>query len=163
MCGIVGVICIGSEVRIDVESIRAAAGLLERRGPNDSGTWIGARAGFGHRRLAVIDTSSAGHQPMTSPDARYVLVFNGEIYNYRELRDEIGNAYPWQGHSDSEVVLAAYIRWGPDCLGHFHGMFAFAIWDTENQSLFAARDRMGVKPLYYHHSSERLVFAITLS
>ena len=96
---------------------------------------------------------------MTSPDARYVLVFNGEIYNYRELRDEIGNAYPWQGHSDSEVVLAAYIRWGPDCLGHFHGMFAFAIWDTENQSLFAARDRMGVKPLYYHHSSERLVFA----
>ena len=159
MCGIVGVICISSEVRIDAESIKSGAELLKRRGPNDSGIWIGARAGFGHRRLAVIDTSSAGHQPMTSPDKRYVLVFNGEIYNYRALRDEMGNSYPWQGHSDSEVVLAAYIHWGSDCLSRFHGMFAFAIWDTENQTLFAARDRMGVKPFYYHHSPERFVFA----
>lgn len=96
---------------------------------------------------------------MTSPDRRYVLVFNGELYNFRALRDKIGNAYDWQGHSDSEVVLAAYIHWGPDCLSHFHGMFAFAVWDTEQQSLFAARDRMGVKPLYYHHSAGRFVFA----
>jgi asparagine synthase (glutamine-hydrolysing) len=96
---------------------------------------------------------------MTSPDQRYVLVFNGELYNFRALRNEIGNAYAWQGHSDSEVVLAAYIHWGPDCLSRFHGMFAFAVWDTEQQTLFVARDRMGVKPLYYHHSAGRFVFA----
>lgn len=109
---------------------------------------------FGHRRLAILDLSPAGHQPMLSADGRFVMVLNGEVYNYHELREKLP-APPggWKSDSDTEVILGAYAHWGPDCLRHFHGMFALAIWDRQEQTLFVARDRMGVKPLYYHYSS----------
>lgn len=160
MCGIVGAISASSdEGLVNPDVIRAAADRLATRGPDDFGVWIRDGAGFGHRRLSVIDTSSAGHQPMTTEDGRFVLVFNGEVYNHAELRREIGAAYSWRGHSDSESVLAAYSCWGPACVSRFHGMFAFAIWDTQRRVLFAARDRMGVKPFYYHHSPGHFAFA----
>jgi len=159
MCGIVGFICNSTRSHIDSKSIEAAADLLSKRGPDDHGIWMGDGAGFGHRRLSVIDTSQTGHQPMESPDGRYILLFNGEIYNYQELRVNIGGSYAWQGRSDSEVVLAAYIHWGANCVQRFHGMFAFAIWDTKSRILFAARDRLGVKPFYYHNSNDVFAFA----
>ena len=159
MCGIVGFINKDARSHIDPQSIESAADLLSKRGPDDHGIWVGDGSVFGHRRLSVIDTSPAGHQPMESPDGRYILVFNGEIYNYQELRVDIGDSYSWQGHSDSEVVLAAYICWGANCVERFHGMFAFSIWDTKSRILFAARDRLGVKPFYYYSSKDVFAFA----
>ena len=155
MCGIVGLISRG---KVEANVVDAAARLLGKRGPDDSGVWCEADVGLGHRRLSVIDPSPAGHQPMISPDGRYVIVFNGEIYNHLALRDELG-ALEWQGHSDTETVLCAYASWGAGCLEKFHGMFAFAIWDRHEHQLFAARDRMGEKPFYYHHEGADFAFA----
>lgn len=155
MCGIVGLV--GKE-GMEPKTVAAAAKALWRRGPDDDSIWVGVGAAFGHRRLAVIDPSSAGHQPMVSSDSRYVIVFNGEIYNHMEIRNELGDM-SWKGHSDTETVLAAYTRWGVECLKKFHGMFDFAIWDKVEQQLFAARDRMGVKPFYYHHDASVFAFA----
>ena len=105
---------------------------------------------FGFRRLAILDLSPAGHQPMSSPDGRFWLIFNGEVYNYLELREELrGFGHGFRSGSDSEVILAAYAQWGPECLARFNGMWALAIWDRVERSLFLARDRFGVKPLYY--------------
>lgn len=160
MCGILG---------LQAESLRSgeyepillrAAESLRSRGPDDTGAWLEGDIGLAHRRLAIIDLSLAGHQPMSSDDGRLVIVFNGEIYNFMALRDEIyPNGHDWRGHSDTEVVLAAYLKWGKACLNRFNGMFSFAIWDRQSRTLFAARDRMGVKPFYYHHSSARFAFA----
>lgn len=159
MCGIVGVIQYDGDA-VDAERVRRSADLLAKRGPDDCGVWTGENAGFGHRRLSILDLSSAGHQPMVSPDGRYVIVYNGEIYNYREIRNEVGNLTgEWSGNSDTEVILASYVKWGTACLERFHGMFAFAIWDRKEKTLFAARDRMGVKPFYYHRSSGCFAFA----
>ena len=144
MCGIVGLV---QREAVSSELLDEAARQLWRRGPDDAGVWSENGAGLGHRRLSVIDPSSAGHQPMVSPDGRYVIVFNGEIYNHMEVREELGND-GWKGHSDTETVLIAFARWGSNCLGKFHGMFAFAIWDRREKRLFAARDRMGEKPFY---------------
>lgn len=155
MCGIVGLVGIQD---ISPNTIAEATNMLWRRGPDDSGTWIGANSAFGHRRLAVIDPTPTGHQPMVSADNRYVIVFNGEIYNHMEVRAELKDV-SWNGRSDTETVLAAYSRWGANCLNKFHGMFAFAIWDEVEQKLFAARDRMGVKPFYYYHDSNVIAFA----
>jgi len=124
---------------------------LEHRGPDDAGSWVDAEAGvaLGHRRLSIIDLSSEGHQPMCSPCGRYVMSFNGEIYNYRDLRREL-ESLPWRGHSDTEVMLAAISEWGVEkALVRFNGMFAFALWDRRDRLLHLARDRMGEKPLYY--------------
>ena len=125
------------------------------RGPDADGLYVdpSGRAGLGHNRLSIIDLSAAGHQPMASHDGRLQLVFNGEIYNYLELRAEL-NDYPYHSRTDSEVILAAYERWGRACLDHFIGMFSFAIWDEREQRLFAARDRFGQKPLYYHQQPD---------
>lgn len=155
MCGIVGLI--DGAQSVFSKDIDRAADTLRQRGPDDAGSWTEAGVGLGHRRLAVIDMSSAGHQPMMSADGRYVLVFNGEIYNFRELRSQFPD-HVWRSESDSEVILEAYAMWGPKCLDRFRGMFAFAIWDREAQTLFAARDRLGVKPFYYHHSGLRFAF-----
>ncbi len=158
MCGIVGLIDLRAYV--DPGKVREAADLLYRRGPDDSGAWVEGGVGLGHRRLAVLDLTPAGHQPMTSPDGRYVIVFNGEIYNFLEIRRQLDDKNgAWRSHSDTEVILAAYIRWGVNCVKKFHGMFVFAIWDRHKKAIFAARDRMGVKPFYYHHSLEYLAFA----
>jgi asparagine synthase (glutamine-hydrolysing) len=158
MCGIAGLIDFHAEV--DSAAIAAAAKTLSKRGPDDCGVWTSANVGFGHQRLAIVDLSPSGHQPMVSSDGRYVIAFNGEIYNYRELRQQLEKkGQRWAGKSDTEVILRAYAEWGSACLGNFYGMFSFAIWDRFERVLFAARDRMGVKPLYYHHSSTHFAFA----
>jgi len=130
---------------------------IEHRGRDDQGVWIsepidqnGRRACFGHRRLAIIDTSPAGHEPMLSPDGRFVLTFNGEIYNYRELREQLRSlGHEFRSDSDAEVLLAAISEWGWDALGHLNGMFAFAVWDNKERTLTLVRDHVGIKPLYY--------------
>ena len=158
MCGIVGMVDFRG--RADPDTLRAAASTLQKRGPDDAGVWAEEIAGLGHRRLAIIDITPAGHQPMATPDGRYLIVFNGEIYNFADLRRELTTeGQPWRSNSDTEVILAAYAKWGVDCLARFHGMFALAIWDRQRKELFAARDRMGVKPFYYHHSHACFAFA----
>lgn len=159
MCGIVGIIR-NDEERVDFNDIRNAADLLKKRGPDDSGVWLEENLGFGHRRLSIIDLTDAAHQPMVSHDERYIIVYNGEIYNFVELRQHLADSIEhWKSNSDTEVILAAYFKWGVECVNRFHGMFAFAIWDRQEKVLFAARDRMGVKPFYYHYSNECFAFA----
>lgn len=147
MCGLSGIF--GQQwQRSELECMVATQ---RHRGPDDNGTWIDPSgvAGLGHNRLSILDLSPAGHQPMSNSDGSLWIVLNGEIYNYLELREEL-NAYPFRSRTDTEVILAAYERWGEQCLDHFIGMFAFLIWDARARRLFAARDRFGVKPLYYH-------------
>ena len=127
------------------------------RGRDDSGTWVSEpidsssrRACLGHRRLAIIDTSPAGHEPMLSHDGRYVLTFNGEIYNYRELREELRSlGHEFRTDCDAEVLLEAISEWGWDAVSRLNGMFAFAVWDNTNRTLTLVRDHVGIKPLYY--------------
>src|SRR6266849_4573088 len=152
MCGIAGLISLDPETRIG-----AMLQTIEHRGRDDEGVWTspaiddaGRRVGFGHRRLSIIDTSSAGHQPMLSADGRFVLILNGEIYNYRELREQLAvKGRSFRTQSDTEVLLAAWVEWGEECLPRLNGMFAFALWDNKERTLFLARDRVGIKPLYY--------------
>jgi asparagine synthase (glutamine-hydrolysing) len=142
------------------------ASVLAHRGPNDSGVWVDPQCGLGlaHRRLSILDLSADGHQPMISAGGRHVLVFNGEIYNYRDLRRNVENlGYEFRGHSDTEVMLAVISQWGIDnALRLFNGMFAFALWDRWERVLTLARDRLGEKPLYYGVAGERFVFASEL-
>ncbi len=157
MCGIVGIVDFHSNV--DQGSVSRAAATLRLRGPDDAGVWTSENVGLGHQRLSILDVSPGGHQPMDSADGRYVIVYNGEIYNFREIRQELrGSDTGWRSQSDTEVILEAYARWGPRCVEHFHGMFALAIWDRETRVLYAVRDRMGVKPFYYHYSSDCFAF-----
>lgn len=148
MCGIAGLFGHGWEA----DQLQRMVTHQRHRGPDGQGTYQdpGNRGALGHNRLSIIDLSQAGAQPMTSPDGRLVISFNGEIYNYLELRGELSAAYSFRSCSDTEVILAAYERWGEACVDHFVGMFALMIWDANEQRLFAARDRFGVKPLYYH-------------
>ena len=136
-----------------------ALSSLAHRGPDDSGTWEDESGNclMGHRRLSVIDLSSAGRQPISDPSGRYHLVFNGEIYNYIELRAELRSRWEFQTNSDTEVLLAAFVIWGEACLHKFIGMFSFAVWDSHRHELFAARDRFGVKPLFYSCGSGDVV------
>jgi asparagine synthase (glutamine-hydrolysing) len=158
MCGIVG--HIDFRCGPDADSIRAAAATLYKRGPDDMGVWTSESVALGHQRLSIIDLTASGHQPMVSADGRYVIVFNGEIYNFQELRQQLDlNNTHWRSQSDTEVILAAYKLWGAECLHRLHGMFSFAIWDELGKVLFAARDRMGEKPFYYHHSEDCFAFA----
>ena len=158
MCGIVGVFDSGAHLP-PPERFAACLDRLQRRGPDDAGTWSNSVLRLGHRRLAIIDLSPTGHQPMVSADGRFVIVFNGEIYNHGELRPQLSPPGGWAGSSDTETLLEAYRQWGPGCLERLNGMFAFAIWDNTERRLFVARDRMGVKPLYYSWSDGRFVFA----
>jgi asparagine synthase (glutamine-hydrolysing) len=159
MCGFVGALSHGGPL-LPPERLAAATRALRRRGPDDSGMWADSQVQLGHRRLAVLDLTPAGHQPMETADGRFVIVFNGEIYNHLELRERLP-APPsgWRGTSDTETILEAFRAWGPECLSRLNGMFAFAIWDRTEQRMFLARDRMGVKPLYYAYRAERLTFA----
>ncbi len=151
MCGIVGLFGPGWEQ----EQLEAMVARQRHRGPDDAGVYVNASrtAGLGHNRLSIIDLSSAGRNPMADRDGRRWIVFNGEVYNYLELRAELGG-YPFRSRTDTEVVLAAYERWGAACLDRLIGMFAFLVWDEAEQTLFAARDRFGVKPLYYSHGAD---------
>jgi asparagine synthase (glutamine-hydrolysing) len=156
MCGIVGAnLGPGAEVRLD-----EGVACLEHRGPDDKGTWSEGEARLGFRRLSIIDLSEAGHQPMASPDGRYVIVFNGEIYNFQELRDALeAKGERFRGHSDTEVLLRLFAREGLEgCLAHLRGMFAFAVWDRNEKRLSLARDRLGVKPLVYAETSRGFLF-----
>ncbi|GGG99529.1 asparagine synthetase B [Polaribacter pacificus] len=153
MCGISGII--GSGFNRDLLSKMIE--IQQHRGPDSSGEYVRDGACLGHNRLSIIDLSEAANQPFFDTTERYIIVFNGEIYNYLELKSEL--EYNFKTNSDTEVLLAAYIKWGKDCLHKLNGMFSFAIWDSTEKKLFAARDRFGVKPLYYHHSEETFYFA----
>ena len=161
MCGICGELRFDGQAPLR-ETLEAMTGRLARRGPDASGFYSAGPLALGHRRLAVIDLSERSNQPMVDETLGLVLVFNGTIYNYPELREQlIAKGYQFFSEGDSEVILKAYAEWGEDCPKHLHGMFAFAIWDTARQSLFLARDRFGIKPLYYSFGSACLRFAST--
>ena len=155
MCGIAGIL----GALVSQTSLDCMTDSLTHRGPDGRGTWIDPlhEVGLGHRRLSIIDLSEAGQQPMSGANGRLQIVFNGEIYNYRELRAELRD-YPYCSHSDTEVILAAYDRWGVQCVEQFNGMFAFAIWDSDRHELFCGRDRLGVKPFFYAQHNGQLLF-----
>ena len=160
MCGIAGILS-PDPVYINRERLKKMTDAIAHRGPDAEGSWISpcTHAGLGHRRLSIIDLSTAGSQPMHYLD-RYTIIHNGEIYNYLELRSLLqSKGYSFQSHSDTEVILAAYDHYGPGCLQYFDGMFAFAIWDQQERQLFLARDRFGEKPLFFYHDKQQFLFA----
>ena len=163
MCGICGFI---SKKRITLEQLKHMNDTMYHRGPNDSGEEIFQASadycvGLAQRRLSILDLSMLGHQPMHSANERLVITYNGEIYNFLELREELKD-YPFKSHCDTEVILAAYLKWGISCVDKFQGMFAIALYDRETKELFLVRDRIGKKPLYYWIDGENLVFASEL-
>ncbi|MCG6957573.1 MAG: asparagine synthase (glutamine-hydrolyzing) [Gemmatimonadetes bacterium] len=168
MCGFVGVFSAQRTSADDLgRDIRRMAEQLQHRGPDDEGLWTEPALGIalGFRRLAIIDISPAGHQPMVSPSGRYVIVFNGEIYNYVEIRRELtaASSVPFRGHSDTEVLLAAFDRWGiADTVAKCTGMFAMAVWDTRERRITLVRDRMGIKPLYVYAKDGLVLFGSEL-
>lgn len=148
MCGIAGIFHCGTPKPVDPARVKAMCDAIAHRGPDGEGVWTAQGVALGHRRLSIIDLAGSP-QPMASPDGRAMLVFNGEIYNFIELRRELeGRGHRFRTQGDSEAILAAWREWGPDCLSRLHGMFAFAIYDMDARTLFLARDRLGVKPLY---------------
>ena len=149
MCGVVGILNFTGEPASPAV-LRRMTDAIAHRGPDGEGFYHDGGVGLGHRRLAIIDLSPAGRQPMISQDAQVVLSYNGEIYNFQELRLELEElGYRFQSKTDSEVVLHAWHRWGRDCVERFNGMFAFAVWDQRDCALYLVRDRFGIKPLYY--------------
>ena len=163
MCGIVGVG--NADIREDRDWLTIARDELVHRGPDAFGEWWSdcGRVGLAHRRLSILDLSPTGHQPMHMSDAGLSIIFNGEIYNFRELRHQLENlGHNFCSQSDTEVLLAAYAQWGTDCLGRLNGMFAFALFDSMQKRLFIARDRVGEKPLFYYHKANQLYFASEL-
>jgi asparagine synthase (glutamine-hydrolysing) len=164
MCGIVGFFSQNQFERLS-GCLDIATQTLSHRGPNNAGRYLSATngVGLGHRRLSILDLSDAGNQPMEHPNGRYTIIFNGEVYNFVELKKALKlRGHIFRSHSDTEVVLNAYHEWGIDCVHKFIGMFAFAIWDNSAKRLFAARDRMGIKPLYYYFKDGTLIFASEL-
>jgi asparagine synthase (glutamine-hydrolysing) len=158
MCGITGFINLNGDPASPV-ILKKMTNAIAHRGPDGEGHWVEGNVGIGHRRLAIIDLSPAGHQPMISADHRYVLSYNGEIYNYRELRTDLEAEGVWfRSNTDSEVVLYALAQWGTDALLKFNGMFALALWDRKEQTLLLARDRYGIKPLYYATQGKTFAF-----
>jgi len=158
MCGIVGVI----GTQIPKEMLEKMTNVLAHRGPDDGGIYQDKYANLGHRRLSIIDLSPLGRQPMFDNDKKLIIVYNGEIYNYLELKKELSDGYHFRTATDTEVILAAYLKWKDNCVLHFNGMFAFAIWDIEKHRLFCARDRLGIKPFYYCMHDDCLAFASEL-
>ena len=155
MCGIAGVI--GENATVDV--LNKMLSVQQHRGPDFTGKYLNHHVALGHNRLSIIDLKPSANQPFFSNDERYILIFNGEIYNYIELKKKLKNSYDFHTDSDTEVLLAAYLKWGNQCLSKLNGMFSFFIWDTLKEELFAARDRFGVKPFYYGLKEESFYFA----
>ncbi|MEO5574200.1 MAG: N-acetylglutaminylglutamine amidotransferase [Gammaproteobacteria bacterium] len=159
MCGISGELRFDGQTP-DLAAVARMKDALARRGPDSEGDYHDGPLAFGHRRLAVIDLSERSHQPMIDRELGLALVFNGTIYNFHELRRELsGRGYQFFSDGDTEVIIKAYAAWGERCVEHMQGMFAFALWDSKNQKLFLARDRLGIKPLYYSRSENYLRFA----
>ena len=164
MCGIVGFRTNRDFSRLR-DALPEATSRLVHRGPDDTGLFFDQESGvgLGHRRLSVIDLSEAGRQPMASDDGMVNIVYNGEIYNFQEIRSTLaGHGHHFRTETDTEVILNAYMEWGMDCLTRFVGMFALALWDSRSRLLFLARDRLGIKPLYYHFTPGELIFASEL-
>lgn len=163
MCGIAGIFHLETAKPVDPDRVRTMADALAHRGPDGSGVWTAQGVGFGHRRLSIIDLES-GAQPMATPDDKLVTIFNGMIYNFRKVRAELeAHGHVFRTTSDTEVILHGWRQWGPACVEHFDGMFAFALYDDDAKTLFLGRDRLGVKPLYYTEVSDgSLIFASEL-
>src|SRR6266542_3957856 len=168
MCGIAGYVERRESPTLDrlKEDVRIMASCLSHRGPDDSGVWADPQNGiaFGHCRLAILDLSPTGHQPMRSADGRFVITYNGEIYNYLDLRKELQcSGHAFKGTSDTEVMLAAFLEWGVErSLSKFVGMFAFGLWDGKERELLLARDRIGEKPLYFGWCGSAFLFGSEL-
>ena len=158
MCGIAGLVYRERERTPDHAALRAMLDTLAHRGPDDEGVWSAGPVALGHKRLSIIDVAG-GHQPMANEDETIWIVFNGEIYNYVELRRDLERNHTFRTQSDTEVLIHLYEELGEHCLDRLNGMFAFAIWDERQQRLFAARDRLGIKPFYWHQDKDRLAFA----
>jgi asparagine synthase (glutamine-hydrolysing) len=159
VCGIAGVVDAQGEKTVP-DVLEGMAAVMKYRGPDDQGLWTVPGVGMCHRRLSIIDLTAAGRQPMSNEDGSIHLVYNGEIYNYGEIADELTAAgHRFRSHTDSEVVVHAWEEWGAACLHRFNGMFAFALWDGPDSTLFAARDRLGIKPFYFHFDGRRFIFA----
>lgn len=158
MCGICGIINFDGQ-KVESSDLEKMMKQIKHRGPDDDGIFNCDNVGLGCVRLSILDLSFAGHQPMYSHNRRYVIVHNGEVYNYLELRKELKHKYNFKTGTDTEVVLAAYQEWDEDCLNRFNGMFAFVIYDIQNNKIFGARDRFGIKPFYYYQDRNKFVFA----
>ena len=158
MCGICGIINFNNKP-VEESDIRLMMHKIKHRGPDDKGVVIKNNIGLGFVRLSILDLTPAGHQPMFSKDRRHVIIYNGEVYNYIEIKDQLKHKYDFTTGTDTEVVLAAYQEWGEECLHKFNGMWAFAIYDTLDKSLFISRDRYGIKPFYYYKNDEKFIFA----
>lgn len=158
MCGLCGAVDL--EGRGDAGVVARMADAISHRGPDHRGAYTDEHAALAFLRLSIIDLSPLGHQPMAALDGRVQMIFNGEIYNYVELRHELqARGHTFRSQGDSEVLLASYLEWGPDCLQHLRGMWSFAIWDQRTRRLFCSVDRFGIKPFYYRHEGSRLIFA----
>jgi len=158
MCGIAGIFEFGRDARAETVALRRMCEVISHRGPDDQGVYAQGPVGIGMRRLSIVDLAT-GHQPISNEDGSIWIVFNGEIYNHRELRERlIARGHSYRTHSDTETIVHLYEEYGQDCVQHLRGMFAFAIWDTRQRKLFIARDRLGIKPLYYQLTRDRLVF-----
>jgi asparagine synthase (glutamine-hydrolysing) len=158
MCGIAGIMKFGGEARADVVALRRMCDVIAHRGPDDDGFYTDGPVGIGMRRLSIIDVAG-GHQPISNETGTIWIVFNGEIYNHSELRKDLeARGHRYRTNSDTETIVHLYEEYGRDCVNHLRGMFAFAIWDREKRSLFVARDRLGIKPLYYRLTSESFLF-----
>lgn len=160
MCGICGLISNVPLTYDDLSRVRGMTRVLAHRGPDAEGFWQDEMIAFGHQRLSILDLSEAGHQPMLCIGGRYVVIYNGEIFNFVELRQELAaKGYAFRTATDTEVIAAACDAWGKGCLHRFNGMWALALWDRQERELFLARDRFGIKPLYYHYDGVKLIFA----
>ena len=158
MCGITGIVQFSDSARVEPELVRRMCDVMAHRGPDDDGVYTDGHAGLGMRRLSIVDLAT-GHQPLSNEDGSLWIVFNGEIYNHAELRPHLeARGHVYRTHSDTETIVHLFEEYGHECVQHLRGMFAFAIWDTRRQRLFIARDRLGIKPLYYHLTADHLVF-----
>ncbi|MBI3475656.1 MAG: asparagine synthase (glutamine-hydrolyzing) [Acidobacteria bacterium] len=158
MCGIAGLLEFERDTRADPAALRAMCQIMAHRGPDDDGFHMDGPVGIGMRRLSIVDLAT-GHQPISNETASATIVFNGEIYNHLALREQlVARGHSYRTHSDTETIIHLYEEYGPDCVQHLRGMFAFAIWDRNKKTLLIARDRLGIKPLYYHLTPQRLLF-----
>ena len=159
MCGITGILHLNQKP-VSFPILKEMTDIIKHRGPDGEGHWIEKNVGLGHRRLAIIDLTEAGHQPMQTENGNLVVSYNGEVYNFKNIKLELeAKGYRFHSDTDSEVVLKAFQEWGRECVGKFNGMFAFAIWNKRKKELFLARDRYGIKPLYYYFKNGIFLFS----